>query len=362
MISYYMPTKILFGDHVINENKDVLKNLGEKALIITGRSSAKKNGSLNDVTNILKELEMDYVIFDEVEENPSLETIEKGSSYGKDHNVDFLIGIGGGSPIDAAKAMGILINNPDQEPNALFTNPGLKSIPLIAIPTTCGTGTEVTPYSIITVNEEETKKNYAQSVFPEIAFIDVRYFETMPDSVIINTTIDALSHLIEGYLTVKANIFSDFIAEYGLKVWGECKKNIIEKKFAKEIREKLIIASTLAGMVIAQSGTSLPHGMGYPLTYYHNIAHGKANGILLKSFLDLHQDKTKVNKIIDLLNFNTLEDFGEYLTDLLGEVSLTKEEVEDYTKSFLSNKRKLSNHPGEVTKEDILKMYNNSTK
>ncbi|NMA70105.1 MAG: iron-containing alcohol dehydrogenase, partial [Desulfitobacterium sp.] len=109
---YFMPTEIYFGENAVLKNKEVLRKLGRKAFISTGRSSAKKNGSYNDVTKALAEVGIEYLLFDEVEENPSLETIAKASDLGKENNVDFVIGIGGGSPMDVAKAIAVFIKNP----------------------------------------------------------------------------------------------------------------------------------------------------------------------------------------------------------------------------------------------------------
>ncbi len=147
---YIMPTQIYFGKDVVLKNKEVFSTIGSKALIVTGRSSAKKNGSYDDVKKALIETGIEYVLFDEVEENPSLETIEKGSNIGKDNNVDFVIGIGGGSPMDAAKAMAVFIKNPEINKDNIFSSGKLKSIPVVAVPTTSGTGSEVTQYSIVT--------------------------------------------------------------------------------------------------------------------------------------------------------------------------------------------------------------------
>ena len=157
-INYSMPTKVYFGRGVINKYKADMKVLGDKAFIITGKNSSKKNGSLDQTKFALESLNIDYLIFDEVEENPSLETIEKAAAIGKEEKVDFIIGVGGGSPIDAAKAVGVFIKNPQIDGDNVFSHRNLKSLPVVAIPTTSGTGSEVTPYSIVTVHKEETKK------------------------------------------------------------------------------------------------------------------------------------------------------------------------------------------------------------
>ncbi|GAA0120696.1 MAG: iron-containing alcohol dehydrogenase [Clostridium argentinense] len=362
--AFYMPTKIIIGKNAINDNKNLLINIGTKALIVTGRNSSKKNGSLNDVEKTLKGLNLPYVIFNEVEENPSLETVEKIAILGKEEKADFIIGIGGGSPIDASKAAGVLIKNINSSLKDLSNSPLLDSIPIIAVPTTAGTGTETTPYAIVTDHELKTKKGICQRIFPTLAFLDATYLMNTPKEVTMNTCIDALSHLIEGYLSTNANFFSDLLAEKAMELFGQCIQSLRSNEINFEIREKLLVASTIAGMVISQTGTSLPHGMGYALTYFKNVPHGKANGILLKSYLDFCNDKRKVNKIISLLNFNNLNELGEFLIEVLGKpmINITEEEISNYSSSMASNAAKLKNHPDKVSKEDILRIYNESLK
>lgn len=358
---YLMSTRICFGKDIIHKVEDSISKYGKKAFIITGKTSSKRNGSLDDVKNILSKLNIGYCIFDEVEENPSLETVEKAAVIGKNEKVDFVIGIGGGSPIDAAKAIGILINNPSTNIDDLFSETQLQSLPLIALPTTAGTGTEATPYAIFTDHRVQTKRNFSQKVFPSLALLDAKYLMNTPEDITINTAVDALSHLIEGYLSVKSNIISDALAEKGFIIFSQCIESLKNRIFDYEIREKLLLASTLAGMVIAQTGTSLPHGMGYALTYFNEIPHGRANGLLLKEYLDLSSSMTKVENILSLLKVNNLNNFGKFIEELIGkESSVTKEEIEKYTESMISNKDKLKNHPMEVSKKDILDMYKNS--
>ncbi|MBZ9687874.1 iron-containing alcohol dehydrogenase [Clostridium estertheticum] len=362
-MNYYMPTKILLVEDVVLKNSSLFNNFGEKALIVTGKTSSIINGSLSDVTSVLQKEGILYDIFNSVEENPSLETVENIAELGRVQKSNFIIGIGGGSPIDASKAAGVLINNPTATRYNLFDSPHLKSIPVIAVPTTAGTGTETTPYSIVTDNELQTKRGICQRVFPEYALLDVKYLMFLPAQITINTSIDALSHLVEGYMSSKANVVSDALAEKGLKLFGECLNMIKEKDFTCIVREKLMLASTIAGMVIAQSGTSLPHGMGYALTYSHNIPHGKANGVLLKSYLDFCLDENKVRKILYLLTLENLDDLGDFLNAMLGSVNtVSYEEMCSYADKMVLNNDKLKNHTSPVTREDILKIYTDSLK
>lgn len=358
---YKMPTKIYFGENVIMNNKDSIKDFGNKALIVTGKHSSKINGSFNDVINALKYNCISYVVFDEVEENPSLETIERAAEIGRKEKVDFVIGIGGGSPLDASKAIGIFIKNESYNKENIFNAPKLKSIPIIAVATTSGTGSEVTQYSVVTDHNSKTKRNLGQHVFPDIAFLDPSYTAKLPYDITINTAIDAFSHLIEGYLNANSNILSDIYAEKGMSLFSECIQSLINNEINYEIRKKLMATSTLGGMLIAQTGTSIPHGMGYPLTYFKKLPHGKANGLLIAEYLNSFNDKNKICNILKIMNLESIENLKEILKTLLKvKIDISENEICKYSKAMAENKEKLKNHPEQINYEDIYKIYYNS--
>lgn len=355
---FYMPTKIILGKDCFKNNKNIIKPLGNTALLVTGKNSSKLNGSLNDVINTLDNLNIKHYLFDDVEENPSLETVKNISLQGNLNNVDFIIGIGGGSPLDAAKAAAVLIKNKDATIEDLYNNPSLNHIPVIAVPTTAGTGSETTPYSIVTDHNLRTKRSICQRIFPTFSFLDASYLINTPKPIRINTGIDALSHLIEGYLSSNANILSDSLAEKGLEYFGDCINVLNNTDLTFNEAEKLLISSTIAGIVISQSGTSLPHGMGYALTYFKGVPHGMANGLLLKEYLKICKDDIKVNKILSYLNFKSLDDFGLFLNKLfLNKPYLNKEDIQNYSEAMANNKAKLKNHPWDIDIEDLIKIY-----
>lgn len=358
---YSMPTVIYFGEDSILKNKEVFSKIGNKALIVTGRSSAKKNGSYDDVVKALSQVEVEHVLFDEVEENPSLETIEKASGVGKANNVDFVIGIGGGSPMDASKAIAVFIKNPEINMDNIFCGKQLESIPVIAVATTSGTGSEVTQYSIVTSNKEKTKKNLGQSVFPKIAFVDSKYTLNLPYDITVNTAVDAFTHLVEGYLNSNSTYMSDLYGERGFELFNHCFEKLIKKELDKEFRSKVMLASTLAGIQISQNGTSLPHGMGYALTYFKGLPHGLANGVLTIEYLKSFKNTTKIERMLEILQLNKLEDLEAIFKKLINvNIEITDEEIMQYSKSLISNKAKLKNHTEEVELEDIVQIYSKS--
>lgn len=358
---YSMPTDIYFGRDVILKNDEAFSKFGSRALVVTGKSSAKENGSYDDIKQVLANTGIDHILFDEVEENPSLETIEKGRQVGVQKRVDFIIGIGGGSAMDAAKAIAVFIKNPELNMDNIFEQGELDSIPVIAVATTSGTGSEVTQYSIVTSNKEKTKKNLGQKVFPKLAFIDSKYTHDLPYDITVNTAIDAFTHLVEGYLNTNSSYMSDIYGEKGFELFKYCFKKLLDKDLDQEFRERVMLASTLAGIQISQTGTSLPHGMGYPLTYYKGLPHGLANGVLTMEYLKSFKDKAKIDRMLALLGLDKLCDLESILTRLIDvKLDINEDEIYEYSRAFVSNKAKLKNHTEKVGLEDIIAIYKRS--
>ncbi len=355
-MQYYMPTRIIEDTDTVKKNAELLASYGQHAFIVTGKSSAKINGAYQDVVDALEANGVTHTLFDQVEENPSVETIEAGAAAGAE--CDYIITIGGGSPIDAAKGMAVLIANPEHDTyDMLFGQTGSKHLTVVAIPTTGGTGTESTPYAIYTDHKVKTKRNFSQKVFPIISLLDVKYYMFMPKNVRVSTCVDALTHLVEGYMNTNATKYSDYNALEGIRLWGQVKDALLREDVTEEEMTAFMNASTIAGFVISQTGTSIPHGMGYHLTYYHGMAHGQANGILMAGYLSVCQNKDKVKQILDLLGFKDLETFGGYMKSLFGPLCLTEDDLNTYADYIMSNARKLKNHPDPITRDDVMNIY-----
>lgn len=359
--SHVIPTELYFGTNIIQKKKSVFSQWGRKALIVTGKHSAKKNGSLEDVLSVLKEQQIDYVIFDQIEENPSLETIELGKKIGTESKVDFVIGIGGGSPLDAAKAIALFIKNPDISKENIFKAPQLTYLPVLTIPTTAGTGSEVTPYSIVTVNTQQIKRNLGQKIYPKAAFLDSKYTLDMPYEVTVNTAVDALTHLVEGYLNTNATFMSDIYVQKGVELFAGCIPALLNRQITSDTRNDLLCASMLAGMVLTQTGTSLPHGMGYALTYHKGLAHGLANGVLLIAYLKTFKEQKNLMKLLHFMNMDSIKDLENVIKQLVHvEIEITQDEIIKYSNDLYKNKGKLKNHPEEVSLEEIIGIYKES--
>ena len=338
---FYLPVRIYDESDCVKKHAKELCALGQRALIVTGKSSAKKNGSLDEVISVLKEYGKEYALFSEVEENPGVETVIRGREFGLEEKVDFVIGIGGGSPLDAAKGIALMIAHPTWQEEQLYGETDGEALPVAAIPTTCGTGSEVTGVSVLTRHSLHTKMSFPARVFPKLALIDGKYLKQAPREMLVNTSIDALAHLMESGLSAKASCYSHMAVSEGLSVWQETKEALTGAKQAEpEDHENMMRASTLAGIAIAQTGTSLPHALSYILTYDCGIAHGRAVGYFLPAFLD-HAPHSMKEGLLSQAGFTDLSEFSGFLDRLFEPLSVSESVLERAFSVVASNPSKM---------------------
>lgn len=347
-MNFYIPTQIFTETDCVKHHAGLLADGGTKALLVTGRSSAVKTGAYADVAGALSEHGIDFCVFDRIEENPSVETVAAAAAFGISEHADFVIGIGGGSPLDAAKAIALLMANPDKGSEILYKKCELSALPVYAVPTTAGTGSEATPYAILTLHEAKTKRGIAHRIFPTAAFVDPKYLAFAPQHVLCNTAVDALGHIAESYFNTKTTHYSRMLCEYALGLWQD------------ESLSPRSLASTMAGMAISHTGTSIPHGLSYFLTYEHGDAHGKAVGTFLVPYLRHVYVQDEVLHFLDLMGLSSLDELEALLLSMIGTSSVTKDEEARYISSMLSNQAKLANCPYAVDTAVLTDFFENN--
>lgn len=355
-MTYYMPTRVFEESGCVAAHAAELAALGTKAMLVTGRRSAKINGSEADVVAALESRGIAHALFDEVEENPSIETILKARDVAVAEGCDFFIGIGGGSPMDAAKAIALMAKNPDKGVDFLFGgDPAAQWFPVVAVPTTCGTGSEVTGISVLTIHEQKTKGSIPYRIFPDLALLDAKYLKQAPAGVLRNTAMDALCHLSESYINSAANDFSRMCALAGLRVWSRSRAFLEDRDAVpdEETLQNLLRASTLAGMAIAQTGTSLPHGMSYGLTYYMGIAHGRACGQFQAGYL-AEADPADADAVVKAAGFESIADLNDFFVKSCGVVDIPEDTREAIIAQLASNEAKRKSAPFPVD-ADVLR-------
>lgn len=362
---FYVPTDIYVEKDCVKNHAQNLLAMGKRAFIMTGKTSAKKNGSLNDVIAVLDAGHVPYQVFDQVEENPSTDTVGNAAQQAREFGADYIIGIGGGSAIDAAKAAALLLANPNVLADNLHKAPEkqLNHVPVVAVPTTCGTGSETTPVAIITNHKIHLKKSIPHRIFPALALVDGKYLASAKKTLIINTAVDALAHMVESILNVYSNTFNRMYPEYGLKLWGEFKDSLLSDAPVDEsLYEKLMLTSTIAGMSIAHTSTSVPHGMSYDLTLHQNVPHGPAVGYFLAAYVEVCEKKVPedVKRILALLGLKSTADFTEMLDKLIGKCKVSREMRDQFAAAMKVNRSKLGLVPGGITPEEVDFIYDKS--
>ncbi len=360
-LNFFMPVKAVFEKDCVVSHPEVFKDCGTKAMIVAGQSSAERCGALKDVTDTLSQCGIEYVYFNKVENNPSMETVTEAAAVAKANGVDFVIGIGGGSPIDASKAIAVLSAN-DIEVTDLFKNNFIKALPIVAIPTTSGTGSEVTPYSVLLSKAKQTKLSFGNKyTYAAYALLDPKYTYSLGKDFTVYTAVDAFTHCFEGYLAKRSTALSDALAIDGIRKFGECIPALLSGMITEEVRNQLMYVSMLGGMVISHTGVTIAHGMGYCYTFFYGIPHGRANGLLMNEYIKYNYPVAayKIDNCMKVMGITGgISEFGNIMDKLVGEApALTDEEVDKYVQLTLMQKGSITNTINDLDEEKLHKLW-----
>ena len=349
----------------------------EKVLVVTDKSLLE-TGTVTLVTDVLDKKQINYHVYDGVKPNPSVENVQDGVKVAKDHEVDCIVAVGGGSSIDTAKAIAIIMTNPEfsdvvsLDGTAATKN---KALPLIALPTTAGTAAEVTINYVIT-DEVRTKKMVCVDVhdIPVVAIIDPDLMQGMPQKIAASTGMDALTHAMEGYITKAAWLIPDMFHINAMSLIYKNLEKAANDKDEKAV-EKIGYAQYIAGMGLSNVGLGIVHSMAHSLGAYFDTPHGVANALLLPHVLkfngkvcpDLFRnmgnafgmdmsnttDEEAVDKVVDAVKELSIK---LHIPQTLKEIGIPKEMLPTLAEQAL-NDVCTGGNPREVTKEDILAIY-----
>ncbi|HHW67409.1 MAG: lactaldehyde reductase [Epulopiscium sp.] len=285
-----------FGQGAIQVLPQEIKDRGfKKAFIVTDKELLKFNVT-QKVTKILEDANIPYVIYDNVNPNPTIENVVTGVKAYKDSGADFILAVGGGSPIDAAKGIGVVVNNPEfadvksLEGVAPTKN---KPVPMIVVPTTAGTASEVTTYYVIT-DEEAVKKMVCvdTKTIPVLAVVDPDMMVSMPKGLTAATGMDALTHAIESYITKGAWGMTDMFALEAIKLIANNLSKAVFEPNNIEARDAMATAQYIAGMAFSNAGLGLVHAMAHQLGAVYDTPHGVANALLLPYVMEYNAPAT----------------------------------------------------------------------
>ncbi|MBO5314669.1 MAG: lactaldehyde reductase [Prevotella sp.] len=281
-----------FGAGCRKELPEVLKRMNlKKALVVTDKGLIKV-GTTKLVTDILDEAGFPYEVYSEVKPNPTVTNVQQGVEAFKNSNADCIVAIGGGSAMDTAKGIGIVSNNPEfadvvsLEGCAPTKN---KSVPIVALPTTAGTGAEVTINYVIIDEERQAKMVCVDpNDIPAVAIVDPELTYSLPKSLTAATGMDALTHAIEGYITKGAWVMSDMYELQAIKMIAENLPLAVDEPTNPVGREGMALAQYIAAQAFSNVGLGLVHGMAHPMGSLHDIPHGVANAMLLPTIMEFN--------------------------------------------------------------------------
>lgn len=370
--SYHMPADLRFGRGLADKIGDICKEIGgEKVLVVTGTGSTKRSGLLDRVLDSLKAAGLGAAVFDKVTQNPLTTTVYEGVELAKAEGCGVILGVGGGSIMDAAKAIAFCTVNAGDVSDYIFgKKQGAGALPIVLLPTTCGTGSEGNQIAVLTNPETKDKKAlYTMQVMPRVSVIDPDVMTTMPKSVLSSVGFDAFTHSLEAYTSKKANPITDAQALLGMQLLADDLPKLVSGEGGAAEWEAVSLAATLGGMVIGAAGVSAAHGMEHPASRLKNIVHGRGLAALTPPIVErlATADPEKFARVSVLLGGSGAEDCADSIRrflkaiDLsvkLGDLGITAEDVpwmtENCMKISIGN---LKNAPVTFSREEVEQIY-----
>ena len=324
----YNPVKIVFGVGCIREIGKYASRLGRKALIVTtSGGSMRKYGFLDMVSKSLEEHEVKYAIFDRVKTNPTTGIADEGTRVALEEKVDVIIGLGGGSAIDVAKAIAVTAASGGSSKNYLYIYGGRpkEALPIIAIPTTHGTGSEVDRYAVLTDKEKKAKVSIVSDlIYPRVALLDPKLTVTLPQRLTAATTVDALAHSLEAYVARYGNRMAQIYAVEAIKEIFENAVRAYTNGNDLNARARLLWASMLAGLAINIGRTCLPHALEHPISAFLDIHHGEGLASLLPTWIKFGLKEEIFNTLARELGLKDACELYEKVASLLREIGMDK--------------------------------------
>ena len=383
--SYFLPVNIQFGWNKVDSVADYVASYGKKALIVTGRTSAKKSGLYDRVVAKLEAAHIDHVLFDQVDANPLTTTALDGAAVAKTESCDVVIAIGGGSIMDCAKGIAFMAVNEGDINDYIFNRKTSdNALPLVVIPTTCGTGSEGNGFGVLTNPETGDKKSLrCNAIVPKVSIVDPGVMGTMPPHVLASVGFDALCHNIEAYTSKTAQPFTDALSYYAVtllaqylvplykhvKAVANGKAEVLSEKQLTKAWEAVTLASTIGGMVINTAGVTLAHGMEHPASGLKDITHGVGLAVIEPVVVEYtwSANPDKFSALARIFNHGDGSELGEALRFIVHDLDLTTNLTElGFTKKdipwlvdnvYVVATGNIANTVAEISRKDIEALY-----
>jgi len=376
--TFFCPTKIIFGSGSLKNVGNSAAALGDKALIVCGRKEQEKLRNLNLLQEKLHENSVQTFLFKRRGKEPIIEDVDEGVEYAIKVNASIVISLGGGSSIDLGKAISGIVTNGG---TAMDYIEGIgygkmmdkPSLPFIAIPTTAGTGSEVTKNAVITSERHKVKKSIrSECLYPDYALIDPELTITLPPEVTAFSGMDALTQLIEAYVSKKSQPVTSALALYGIKLAGRSLEKVFKNGSDLSHRENMSLAGMLSGIALANAGLGAVHGLSASMGALYNVPHGLICGILLPGIMALNKkyalkDYSEIGEALSGERFQSMEEGAEAgiqfirrlkkelkIDDTISKFGVAREDIPKIIHSASSSS--MSGNPGELSETELEKM------
>lgn len=360
---FYMPVRVLSGENAVQKHSTLFKTLGRRCLIVTGGSSAKVSGALSDVTSALDVWEIGWSVFNGITANPKVADCYNAGVAARSVRAEFIIGIGGGSSLDASKAVAMFAANPDLQPMDIFKREYKnKKLPLAVVGTTAGTGSEVSGVSVLTMENGRKKSISGADCYADLAFADPKYTHSAPYAVTVSTALDAFAHSVEGWMNPA---IADTVKLFGEKaislLWNAlCSLEKSDDLPDSALRKQLYYGSLYAGMVLNACGTAFPHPFSYVLTEDFGIPHGRACTTFMPALLERAKEKNSVafEEFLRLVNAPEKDVIRviKKLTDT-ADITMTDDQARAYAERWSDDLGNFKHTPGGFTSAGALELF-----
>ena len=376
---FFAPGKIIFGPGGLSQVGEEAKRLGSKVLVVLGRSAMRKSGALDRLTHLLTENNLEYIIYENILSDPTVETVDTGASFARKGSCNLVIALGGGSVLDTGKAISAMVTNEGsvadyQEIEGKGRKFQYKPVPFIAIPTTSGTGSEATINAVITNTELGLKKSTRDPwLIPELALVDPELTLSLPPHITAICGGDALTQCIEAYLGKKSQEITDALALHAIGLIGKSLVKAVKEGKNLEARKDMAMGALFSGLCLSNSGLGAAHAISHPLGVYYKIPHGLSCAVLLPYVMEFNLPVVtkKLAKIAECLGENisslseteaaqrAVENIKEILSAVGIKKNLSEWKIKEKDFSQLIKGAKggsLNNNPRDTSDEDLIEL------
>jgi phosphonate metabolism-associated iron-containing alcohol dehydrogenase len=367
---YHAPTAIRFGAGVLDELGEHIRR-ARRVCVVTGSKSAEASGLKDRIETLLREAGVAHVVFGAASPNPPCTEVDAIAARARKARCQLVIGVGGGSAMDAAKGVAVGATNPTPVADLIGTDWPYRALPLLMIPTTAGTGSEVNQYAILTDERVDDKVNLSgPDTYPYLALLDPELTLGLPVEYTVDTGVDAFCHAVEGYISRRATPLSDALALEAIARVRHALPEVVKKPDDVDSRGEMLYAACVAGLVIAQAGTTIVHALGYHLTLKHGVSHGRANAALIAHGLDFNYEAApeKIGRVYELFGGSNersgLDALEAWLHELgvvtaLGHYGVSKDEIATYAE-YVMSKGNTGSSPRVVSAKDVEQLLRQS--